>query len=1194
MEKSDLYSEFRSAALWAAYAVSGIALLTLTGWQFDIALFKRPIPELTGMNPMTAVGCLLSGLSIILIHRNKSYVVVALSVMVILIGVIRLMDILVHMNSEIDLWLYNARLQEESAMGMAVRMAPNTALNFIFSGSALLLSLKDQSKRIANYLAFITAFIGLFIILGYIYFVEEFYGVLRFFPMSIHTAFCFVLIALSIFFTNNRSGFMATITSGYAGGKAARFMFFIILAIPVLFGYLRLWLYWNKPFSVELGVTLLVTAIIAVFYFVAWHLAAKLNKADLRRTGAEATLSAHLRELEIKNAELEKNKELYTKLIGDEEAYAVIVLDTSGYVVKWNKGVEKIKGYSESEIIGKHFSVFYTEEDREKGLPEKYMEEAKRNGRATEEGWRVRKDGTVFWASIVITALYDNNHNLFGFSKFARDLTEKKRIEERLFQFNSELEHKVEERTKEILAQESRFKSLIENSFDIISLQDENGDIVYRSPSYERATGWQKDERIRGTPDGLIHPDDRVQFMQSYKEVMQFPGRPVHVIFRSRHKEGHYIWIDGVMRNMLHDPNLKAIVYNLRDVTEQKEAEIQLLKGYRELSDYKFALDESSIVAITDQKGAIQYVNDYFCKISGYTRSELIGQDHRIINSGHHPKTFIRNLWTTIANGRIWRGELKNRAKDGTYYWVDTTIVPFLNDQGKPYQYVAIRSDITQRKKAEENERRLEEKVRAKSEELAGVFERISDGFIMLDQAFRYTYANKRVGEIVGRDPSSLIGKSVWDEFPDAVGSETYKAFNRAMNEQRYIHHIDYYQPLDLWQENHIYPSPEGLTVFIRDISEQKRAEAKIAKSERIYKTISSSIPGSVICIFDQDYRYLLIEGDMLEKFGYTKETLLGNKAEDVLPPDRFAALREDCKRVFQGEHFNRQIHRYGYDIITRYVPLADENNKVYAVMTVGIDITELQSAHRRISDLNQNLEQKVQERTMQLEQVNKELDSFSYSVSHDLRAPLRAVNGYAKMLEEDYNTIFDGEGKRLLGVIQQNAARMGVLIDDLLAFSRLGRKEINKSMVNMNDLMQKIVDETRRDKGDNTRIIMHDLLPAYGDYSMLSHVMVNLLSNAVKYSSKNPHPVVEISSMEKDGTHIYSIKDNGVGFDMQYASKLFGVFQRLHSHEEFEGTGVGLAIVERIISKHGGKVWANSIPGEGAVFYFSLPYDNN
>lgn len=227
-----------------------------------------------------------------------------------------------------------------------------------------------------------------------------------------------------------------------------------------------------------------------------------------------------------------------------------------------------------------------------------------------------------------------------------------------------------------------------------------------------------------------------------------------------------------------------------------------------------------------------------------------------------------------------------------------------------------------------------------------------------------------------------------------------------------------------------------------------------------------------------------------------------------------------------------------------------------------------------------------------QLRATNKELEAFSYSVSHDLRAPLRAIQGYTQMLNEDYGTLLDDEGKRIIDVVKSNTTRMGKLIDSLLAFSHLGRKEIQKTNIDMNGLTRNVFDEIERSARHNANITIADLHNAKGDYNLVHQVMLNLVSNALKYSSKKEQPVIEISSEKKDNQVIFSVKDNGAGFDMQFANKLFGVFQRLHTDNEFEGTGIGLAIINRIVAKHGGQVWAEGKVDEGAAFYFTLPED--
>jgi len=289
------------------------------------------------------------------------------------------------------------------------------------------------------------------------------------------------------------------------------------------------------------------------------------------------------------------DRESYRLLVQSVEDCAIFMIDVSGHIISWNKGAENIKGYTASEVIGKHISIFYTPDELENDEPERNLQLARELGQFEVEGLRVRKDGSKFWASVVFTALRDPQGKLVGFGKVTRDITRRHKAEEEIKRLNAQLENRLQ-------------------------------------------------------------------------------------------------------------------------------------KSQSETSYYKYAIDESSIVAITDQKGVIKHVNENFCKISKYAPEELMGQDHRIINSGYHSKEFIRELWVTIANGKIWRGELKNKAKDGSFYWVDTTIVPFLNENGKPYQYLAIRSDITQRKLAEEEilqiNADLENKVTERTLELTEALKR--------------------------------------------------------------------------------------------------------------------------------------------------------------------------------------------------------------------------------------------------------------------------------------------------------------------------------------------------------------------------------------------------------------------------------------------------------------------------------------
>jgi light-regulated signal transduction histidine kinase (bacteriophytochrome) len=252
--------------------------------------------------------------------------------------------------------------------------------------------------------------------------------------------------------------------------------------------------------------------------------------------------------------------------------------------------------------------------------------------------------------------------------------------------------------------------------------------------------------------------------------------------------------------------------------------------------------------------------------------------------------------------------------------------------------------------------------------------------------------------------------------------------------------------------------------------------------------------------------------------------------------------------------------------------------------------LTQIQARDAALLHMNEELEQRVLDRTAELRAANQELEAFSYSISHDLRAPLRSITGFSHILLEDYAPQLPDEAQHYLNIVDNSAQQMGQLIDDLLTFSRLGRGELTKQLVPPADLVRQVIEELHAERvGRQVEIKLGDLPPCFGERTMLKQIFVNLLGNALKYSRQRDVAQIEVGCQEDAGEQVYFVKDNGAGFDMQYAHKLFGVFQRLHRAEEYEGTGVGLAIVQRIVHRHGGRVWAEAAVDQGATFYFTL-----
>ncbi|MES2761751.1 MAG: PAS domain S-box protein [Bacteroidota bacterium] len=467
-----------------------------------------------------------------------------------------------------------------------------------------------------------------------------------------------------------------------------------------------------------------------------------------------------------------------------------------------------------------------------------------------------------------------------------------------------------------------------------------------------------------------------------------------------------------------------------------------------------YMADGSSIVHITDKDGIILHVNDNFCQISKYVRAELIGKNHSMVIDSHHREAFVKNIWSCIHEGTIWSGKVKNTAKDGTAYWVNTVIMPLPTTEGKVGRFLTISHNITGQVEAEEKLRSAQTYLRSSIESYKDVL------IFSIDASFNYRLFNS--------------------------------AFKAAT---KHVYGTDVEEGMSMLE-----------SITVKEDREKAKRNCEKALTGRAHTT--------------------------LEVYG-------------------------DMNKVY---------------FETIYSPIVDPNGKIIGVTILSANVTERKLAEEQIIALN------------------KELEAFSYSVAHDLRAPLRSVHGYAQILKEDYEALLDDEGKRIIEVLKSNANKMSTLIDDLLAFSKLGRKDIKKTDINMNDLTEHVVYEIVKLTPHNADVKVEELHHIAGDYGLIYQVMYNIVANAVKYSSKKENPQVNISSSKIDNEVIIAVKDNGAGFDMKYVDKLFGIFQRLHAQHEFEGTGVGLAIVQRIINKHGGKIWAEAEEGKGATFFFKMP----
>jgi PAS domain S-box-containing protein len=625
----------------------------------------------------------------------------------------------------------------------------------------------------------------------------------------------------------------------------------------------------------------------------------------------------------------------------------------------------------------------------------------------------------------------------------------------------------------------------------------------------------------------------------------------------------------------------------------------RVLEQAGEVRAHLAAIVESSEDAIIGKRldGTIASWNRGAEQLYGYRSKEVMGRSIALLV----PADLTDELPAILE--KIKRGELVEHyetervRKDGTRVPVSLTVSPLKDAAGAVVGASSIARDITARKHTEEALRDSEIQFRR-------LFEAAKDGILILDaDTGEIKDVNPFLSDLLDFPRADLLGKKLWEIGPlqDALLSKTSFEDLQSNGYVRYEHlplETRNGKRVEVEFVSNVY-SVGQLRVIqcnIRDITERKRAELRLRQSEEKYRTLFNSVDDGFCIIevlFDEnnkpvDYRFLEINPSFEKQTGI--QNAQGKRMREIAPQHEECWFEIYGKIALTGESVRfqnqaAQLQRW-YDVYALRV--GEPQGKTVAV--VFHDVTWHKRAEEEIQRVNQQLEQRVAERTAELEAANKELEAFTYSVSHDLRAPLRHVDGFSKLLVEEHGAELSPDAREYIATIRDSVLLMGMLIDDLLNLARLGRKQLNMQVTGLNSLAEEVMADLKRANPDHLIEWKVETLPFVEcDPGLMKQVFANLLSNAVKFTRPRKPTVIEVGVTSHNGARAVFVRDNGVGFSMKYANKLFGVFQRLHRAEDFEGTGVGLATVQRIIHKHGGRVWAEAELDKGATFYFTL-----
>jgi PAS domain S-box-containing protein len=864
---------------------------------------------------------------------------------------------------------------------------------------------------------------------------------------------------------------------------------------------------------------------------------------------------------------LRDSEEKYRRLIQGVQDYAILMLGPQGEIRSWNPGAERMTGCKFEEVAGQNYSRFFSPEDLKRGRPEEILRMAAASGLYEEQGMRLRKNSSRFLVRTTYTASRDLTGILRGFSVVSRDLSQG-------------------------AESDAKYRGLLEAAPDAMVVVNQTGEIVLLNVQAEKQFGYSRDElvgqRVKNIiPEGFAERLIADGTRSAADALAQQIGTGIELI--ARRKNGTEFPIE-IMLSPLESAEGTLVTAAIRDISVRKAAEKHL--GQME-GRYRGLLEAApDAMVVVNQGGEIVLLNVQAEKQFGYRRDELVGQKVKNIIPDGFAERLIADGTRTAAEAlaqQIGTGiELIARRKNRTEFPIEIMLSPLESAEGTLVT-AAIR-DITMRKDAERHLAQMEGRYR-------GLLEAAPDAMVVVNQGGEIVLLNVQAEKQFGYSRDELVGQKVKNIIPEGFAERLIADGTRSAAEALAQQIGTGIELIARRKNRSEFPieimlspleSAEGtlVTAAIRDISVRRAAERHLAQMEGRYRGLLEAAPDAMVVV-NQKGEIVLLNVQAEKQFGYSRDELVGQKVKNIIPQGFAERLVADALRSVEDalaqqigtgiELTGRRKDSSEFPIEIMLSPL--ESAEGILVTAAVRDITTRKTAEA-------NLLNKMEE----LNRSNEELGQFAYIASHDLQEPLRMVASYTQLLSRRYKGKLDSDADEFIAFAVDGASRMQRLIQDLLAYSRVGTKGRDLLDISSEEALQQALINLRGAIEEKGALVTHDPLPAVvADDMQLIQLFQNLVGNAIKYQNAGI-PKVHISASRNGSKKwTFSVKDNGLGIDPQYFEKIFGMFQRLHKREEFAGTGIGLAICKKIVERHGGSISVESQPGQGSTFRFAL-----